>query len=95
MLVTLLALLVCVFQGVLADNASALTGTPCLQTSLETVATDEPSYPAGAMVHITGTGYALGCDVVVQVTRPDSVVDSETVSTVLARDVAYEYVIAG
>ena len=55
----LLVVLGFALQGVLADNASALTGTPCLQTGLETVATDEPSYPAGATVHISGSGYAV------------------------------------
>ena len=68
-------------QGVLAQEASALTGTPCLQTGLETVATDAPDYPPGSTVYITGTGYAPGCDATVQITRPDSVVESFTATT--------------
>jgi PKD domain len=91
----LLVLLAFVLQAAFAQNASALSGAPCLQTGLETAATDEPSYPAGSTVHVTGTGYSLGCDVVVQVTRPDSVVDAETVTTDLAGSFAYDYVIPG
>src|SRR5947209_397214 len=56
------------FGGV-ASPASA--NAICAPTGNETVQTDQPNYPGGSVVHISGTGYASGCDVAVRVTRPD------------------------
>ena len=80
-------------QGALAQSASAETGVPCLQTGMETVATDAPDYPPGSTVYITGTGYAPGCDATVQISRPDSVVESFTASTDLEGNLAYDYLL--
>ena len=80
-------------QGAFAQSASAETGVPCPQTGLETVATDAPDYPPGSTVHITGTGYAPGCDATVQLSRPDSVVESFTASTDLDGNLAYDYLL--
>src|SRR4051794_5646758 len=55
----------------MAKAASASTGVPCPQTGLETLATDHSTYAPGSIVHVNGAGYAAGCDVIVQVTRPD------------------------
>ena len=60
---------------------------------METVATDAFDYPPGDTVHVTGTGYAPGCDVQVNISRPDSVVDSATVTTDLFGNLAYDYVL--
>src|SRR4029453_1173288 len=59
------------------------SGTPiCAQTGAEAVITDEPSYPSGSTVHISGTGYAPDCYVIVQVVRPDgSVVTGDGTNT--------------
>ncbi|MGH2922329.1 MAG: hypothetical protein ACRDKU_09710, partial [Gaiellaceae bacterium] len=90
-------------MGVLATAtpvAQAATGTPCMQTGAETVATDQAAYAPGSLVHMTGAGYAVGCDVVVKVTRPDGSVvtgdgsntpGSDTVSTDLFGGFAYDY----
>ena len=80
-------------QGAFAQSASAETGVPCPQTGMETVATDAPDYPPGSTVHITGTGYAPGCDATVQISRPDSVVESFTASTDLDGNLAYDYLL--
>ena len=80
-------------QGALAQSASAETGVPCPQTGMETVATDAPDYPPGSTVYITGTGYAPGCDATVQITRPDSVVESFTATTDLEGNLAYDYLL--
>ena len=80
-------------QGAFAQSASAETGVPCPQTGMETVATDAPDYPPGSTVHITGTGYAPGCDATVQISRPDSVVESFTASTDFEGSLAYDYLL--
>ena len=91
----LLVALAFIAQAALAPNASASTGVPCLQTGLETVSTDEPSYPAGSIVHITGTGYAVACDIDVRVTDPAGAPLSETVTTDIAGNFFYDYTIPG
>ena len=80
-------------QGAFAQSASAETGVPCPQTGMETVATDAPDYPPGSTVYITGTGYAPGCDATVQISRPDSVVESFTATTDFAGNLEYDYLL--
>src|SRR5919201_1839286 len=75
-----------------SSPASAGTGT-CVQTGMETVATDGTDYPPGATVHVTGTGYAAGCDVQLNISRPDSVVDSGTATTDPFGNFSYDYVL--
>src|SRR5215212_6292693 len=60
-----------VVQLAYAQNGSAATGDPCLRTGMETTATGKSNYAPGSLVHMSGTGYAADCDVVVKVTRPD------------------------
>src|SRR2546430_10750237 len=67
----LAALALFAFQLAHAQSSSAATGVPCPQTGNELVATDHAAYVPGSLVHVTGMGYAPGCDVVVKVTRPD------------------------
>jgi len=67
----LAALALFAFQLAHAQSSSAATGVPCPQTGNELVATDQSVYVPGSLVHMTGMGYAPGCDVVVKVTRPD------------------------
>ena len=96
----LAALAFALLQLALAQNGSASTGVPCPQTGMETVATDHGSYAPGSLVHITGTGYAPGCDAVVKVTRPDGLVvigdgsgtpGSDTVTTDPFGGFSYDY----
>src|SRR5256886_3716980 len=96
----LAALALLAFQFAHAQSSSAATGVPCPQTGNELVATDQPSYDPGSVVHVSGMGYAPGCDVVVKVTRPDgSVVSgdgsfapgSDTVTTDLFGGFNYDY----
>ena len=70
----LLIALAFILQAVFAQNASAVTGVPCSQTGMETVATDDGFYAPGSIVHMSGGGYAPGCDAVVRVTRPDGTI---------------------
>src|SRR2546421_3018302 len=96
----LAALALFAFQLAHAQSSSAATGVPCPQTGNELVATDQASYDPGSVVHVSGMGYAPGCDVVVKVTRPDgSVVSgdgsfapgSDTVTTDLFGGLSYDY----
>jgi hypothetical protein len=48
---------------------------------MEAVSTDQAQYGAGQTAQISGTGYGIGCDVTVNVTRPDGVVESGTATT--------------
>jgi hypothetical protein len=99
--ITLLAALsLFAFQLAHAQSSSAATGVPCLQTGMETVTTDRSAYAPGSLVHVSGTGYAFGCDVVVKVTRPDGAVvvgdgsqtpGSDTATTDLAGNFSYDY----
>src|SRR4029453_10727776 len=78
------------------------SGTPiCAQTGGEAVITDEPSYPSGSTVHISGTGYAPDCYVIVQVVRPDGSVvtgdgtntqGSDTAIADAAGNMGYDYI---
>ena len=67
---------------------------------METVTTDDNAYAPGSLVHVSGTGYTVACDVVVKVTRPDGLVvvgdgsqvaGSDTVSTDLFGNFTYDY----
>lgn len=96
----LVALAFVAVQLAMAQPGSASTGVPCLQTGMETVTTDHPSYIPGEVVHVSGTGYGVGCDVVVKVTRPDGAVvvgdgsqalGSDMVTTDLLGDFSYDY----
>src|SRR2546421_1197130 len=96
----LAALALFAFQLAQAQSSSAATGVPCPQTGNELVSTDAPSYTPGSLVHVSGMGYAPGCDVVVKVTRPDgSVVSgdgtftpgSDTVTTDFLGGFSYDY----
>jgi len=96
----LLVALAFVLQAAFAQPASAEAGVPCPQTGIETVASDQAEYAPGSIVHITGTGYGPGCDVVMKVTRPDGSVvrgdgsfepGSDTVTTDLLGELSYDY----
>ena len=111
----LAALLTCVLALVWAPLAHAevfdpgsldtlSSGTACVPTGLETVATDRPEYPAYSVVPISGSGYAPGCEVTVRVTRPDGSVvtgdgsetpGSDVVVTDVDGNLAYDYQLAG
>src|SRR5690242_13935583 len=56
-------------QLTLVQNGSAATGDVCARTGMETVSTDRANYTGGDTAHVTGTGYAPDCDVVVRITR--------------------------
>ncbi|HEY6151528.1 MAG TPA: hypothetical protein VIW19_13485, partial [Gaiellaceae bacterium] len=67
---------------------------------METVMTDRAAYAPGSLVHMSGSGYASDCDVVVKVTRPDGLVvtgdgsqtpGSDTVTTDLFGNFTYDY----
>ncbi len=96
----LVALAFVAVQLAMAQPGSASTGVPCPQTGNETVSTDRSAYAPGSLVHVSGTGYSIGCDVVVKVTRPDGAVvvgdgsqslGSDTVTTDLAGSFSYAY----
>jgi hypothetical protein len=96
----LAALSLFAFQLAHAQSSSASTGVPCPQTGNELVTTDRSAYAPGDLVHVTGMGYAPGCDVVVKVTRPDGTVvsgdgtftpGSDTVTTDLFGGLSYDY----
>jgi hypothetical protein len=89
----LLVALAFVLQGAFAPPASAESGVPCSQTGMEVVATDAADYPPGSTVHVTGMGYAPGCDVTVQISRPDTVVESSTATTDFAGNLEYDYIL--
>ena len=80
-------------QGAFAQVASAETGVLCPQTGMETVATDELDYAPGATVHVTGMGYAPVCDVTVQISRPDRVVESFTATTDFVGNLEHDYLL--
>ena len=76
----------------------------CVQTGVETVATDKGDYSPEEVVHVTGAGYAASCAVVVRVTRPDGSVvvgdgsfapGSDTVTTGAGGELAYDYQLDG
>src|SRR5206468_7871625 len=96
----LVASLAFVLQLSLASPGSASTGVLCPQTGMETVSTNRPDYPPGAIVHMSGTGYSAGCDIVVKVTRPDGLVvigdgsdtpGNDTVTTDVFGNFTYDY----
>jgi uncharacterized repeat protein (TIGR01451 family) len=89
------ALAFVVVQLALAENGSAGTGVLCLKTGMETVATDAADYPPGSTVHITGTGYAPGCDAQISIFRPDTVVETFTATSDLFGNLAYDYLLPG
>ncbi len=55
----------------LAAAPAHAQSTTCAQTGQETVATDKADYPPESTVHMSGSGYAANCQVMVEVTRPD------------------------
>jgi hypothetical protein len=57
-----------------SGTAMADPGVQCVQTGLESVTTDQESYPPGETVYISGGGFAVACDVELRITRPDGVV---------------------
>ncbi len=85
----------------------AATATPagtCAPTGQETIQTDMPDYAPEETVHMSGTGYAPSCDVVVQVTRPNGSVvkgdgsfepGSDTVTTDADGNLTYDYILDG
>ena len=84
-----------------ADSDPALT---CAQTGAETVATDKGDYAPEEIVHITGVGYAVSCNVVVRVTRPDGSIvvgdgsftpGSDTATTSAGGGLVYDYQLDG
>jgi len=79
------------FQLVRAQSGSAATGDVCLQTGMETVATDADDYAPGLVVHVSGSGYGMACDVQVNIHRPDGVTESATVTTDAFGNLAYDY----
>ena len=82
LLVALLAALTfAVLQLAIAQNGSAATGDPCPQMGMETVTSDAGDYAPGSTAHFSGTGYSADCDVQLNIYRPDSVVDTATVTT--------------
>ena len=92
LLAALLAALSFMFvQLALAQNGSAATGDPCPATGMETVASDAEDYPPGSTAHFSGTGYTADCDVQLNISRPDSVVDTATVTTDLFGNFTYDY----
>ena len=92
LLVALLAALTfAVLQLALAQTGSAATGVPCPQTTMETVTSDADDYAPGSTAHFSGTGYAIGCDIELNIYRPDSVVDTATVTTDLFGNFTYDY----
>src|SRR4051794_28000323 len=78
-------------QLTLVQNGSAATGDPCPKTGIETVASDAPDYAPGTTAHFSGTGYTAGCDVQLNISRPDGVVDSMTVTTDLFGNFTADY----
>ena len=68
-LTPLLAIASAVFLGVMLLPAPAMAQT-CAQTFDELVLTDMQGYEPGETVHITGSGFAPGCNLTVQITAP-------------------------
>ena len=83
------------FRLVHAQTSSAATGVACVQTGFETLTTDRANYNGGDTTHISGTGYSSACDVTVDVTRPDGVVETAIATTDPLGSLAYDYVIPG
>src|SRR5215213_7662343 len=92
-LVALVLTIVAAFA--LSGNALASAGVQCAPTGMETVATDQPSYPVGSVVHIAGTGFAVGCDIVVRVTDPGGSSIDATVTTDISGGFSHDYTIPG
>jgi hypothetical protein len=87
-----------------ADPAAAETATTepapaedasCGPLGSEAVESDQADYEPDSAVHLTGTGYAAGCTVRVEVTRPDgSIVDGE-VTTAADGTLTYDHQLEG
>src|SRR5687767_4839053 len=60
----------------LSGPARANSGVQCAATGMESVSTPRDHYQAGEVAAISGGGFAAGCDVQVDVQRPDGVVES-------------------
>src|SRR6188472_1889154 len=78
-------------QLALAQSGSAATGDPCPRTGMETVASDAEDYAPGSTAHFSGTGYSADCDVQLNISRPDGVVDSVTTTTDLFGNFTADY----
>ncbi|HEV3479688.1 MAG TPA: hypothetical protein VG144_09585, partial [Gaiellaceae bacterium] len=77
----------------LSGNAFAETGVQCAPTGMESVTTDQESYPPGETVYISGGGFGVACDVELRITRPDGVVETAVVSTDVGGGLAHAYVL--
>src|SRR5262249_55663835 len=55
-----------------AAPSLASSTAACAATGSETVTSDNSSYQAGDSVAISGNGYAVSCDVTVEIDKPDS-----------------------
>src|SRR5919109_4525346 len=66
-----LAASICLLALAFGSTPARADATLCTPTGNETVTTDKPDYPPESSVHISGSGYAAGCQVTVKVTRPD------------------------
>jgi PKD repeat protein len=75
----------------LTGTAAAETGVPCAPTGMESVSTPRDHYQAGEVATISGGGYAIGCDVRVEVERPDGVVESFTAATDFGGNFTLDY----
>jgi hypothetical protein len=75
----------------LSGNAMAEAGVQCAPTGMESVSTPRDHYQAGEVATISGDGYAIACDVQVDVERPDGVVESFTATTDLGGNFMLDY----
>ncbi len=88
----------------IATVPAAATPSSCAAIGLETIQTDKADYAPEETVHMTGTGYAPACDVVVQVTRPNGSIvkgdgsfepGSDTATTDGDGNLVYDYILNG
>jgi hypothetical protein len=75
----------------LSGNAIAEAGVQCAPTGMESVSTPRDHYQAGEVATISGDGYAIACDVQVDVERPDGVVESFAATTDLGGNFTLDY----
>src|SRR5687767_10006069 len=69
----------------------AEAGVQCAPTGMESVSTPRDHYQAGEVATISGDGYAIACDVQVDVERPDGVVESFAATTDLGGNFTLDY----
>jgi hypothetical protein len=75
----------------LSGNVMAEAGVQCAPTGMESVSTPRDHYQAGEVATISGDGYAIACDVKVDVERPDGVVESFTATTDVGGNFMLDY----